>query len=122
MKYLISTFLLAFLTYPVFSQLEYDFKIEENGSVYFDDVIEVEGETKDELYLKAKDWFHDIFDIDVGVVTFLDPDNGKIKGDARTKNLVYKNTGVKKNGGHIEYKISLLFLSLIHISEPTRPY
>jgi len=109
MKYHLLALLLGVLTSPMFAQLEYDFKLDDNGRVYFDEVIEVEGETKEELFFKGKDWIFDTFDSGEAVIDYLHPDEGKIRGEARTQNLIYKNTGVKKNGGHIEYKISLLF-------------
>jgi Domain of unknown function (DUF4468) with TBP-like fold len=107
--------------------LQYNFKMDDNGNVYFDETIEIEGKSKVDLFLKGKEWFSkdkrlknrkkekglfmDAEKIDNGQfsIDFEDKDEGKIFGIGRTNILVYSNMGVKKNGGSFTYKITTLF-------------
>ncbi|MFZ1749423.1 MAG: DUF4468 domain-containing protein [Saprospiraceae bacterium] len=113
--------------------LKYNFKIDDNGKVYFDEVIEIENSKATDLYIKGKEWFSmekwlnnktkkGIFmsddkelkkDIKLKegeiAIDFFDKEEGKIFAKGRTNILVYKNSFVKKNGGSFNYRLTTLF-------------
>lgn len=117
------------LTTQLAGQIDYQFKLDDKGRVYFEDVIDVENQSKIELFLKGKDWVlikksivqrgddkkegfwmsgekSDSGDI---LLEFEDKDEGRIYCKGRTNTLVYNNSGIKKNGGSFRYKLTLLF-------------
>ncbi len=113
--------------------LKYNFKIDDNGKVYFDEVIEIENSKATDLYIKGKEWFSmekwlnnktkkGLFmyddkelkkDIKLKegeiVIDFFDKEDGKIFAKGRTDILVYKNSIVKKNGGSFLYRLTTLY-------------
>jgi len=113
--------------------LKYNFKIDDNGKVYFDEVIEIENSKATDLYIKGKEWFSmekwlnnktkkGLFmyddkelkkDIKLKegeiVIDFFDKEDGKIFAKGRTNILVYKNSIVKKNGGSFLYRLTTLY-------------
>lgn len=138
MKYIIFViclFVLLLSSIEVFSQdtLKYNFKVDDNGKVYFDEVIEIENSKATDLYIKGKEWFSmekwlnnktkkGLFmyndkelkkDIKLKegeiVIDFFDKEDGKIFAKGRTNILVYNNVFVKKNGGSFIYRITTLY-------------
>ena len=110
----------------LFAQLEYEFKLDEGGLVYFDKVIEVDA-TKNDLFIRAYDWilkkgwvkddikkegfWMEMEKRDRGdlVLEFEDKEEGIINARGRTNTLIYSNMGIKKNGGTLKYRLTLQF-------------
>jgi hypothetical protein len=107
-------------------QLEYDFKLDDSGKVYFDQVVEVDSTSQNELFTRAREWFSlknwlknkkekgfwmDNVKSDQGEIflELLDKEEGKIYAKGRTNILVFNNGGTKLNGGSFTYRITLLF-------------
>lgn len=78
------------------------------GRAYFEKVIETTG-TKDELFVKGKDWIFKTFNSGWNVIEYTDKEAGRIYGEAVTQQLTYNNTGVKMNGGRFKYNFTFLF-------------
>lgn len=131
-KYQLSLLLLVFFSF-LNAQINYKFKVDDYGKVYFDEVIEVPSLSNNDLYIKGKEWFSmekwlnnktekGLFmsddkelnkDIKVKegeiVIDFFDKEAGKIFAKGRTNILVYKNGFVKKNGGSFLYRLTALY-------------
>lgn len=126
MKHIIIILITFFSFSHINSQIDYEFKVDDNGKVYFDEVIEVPNMTKNDLFIKGKDWFSldkftkgrkkdkgfwmetDKRDHGQILVDFEDKEDGKIYGAGRTNILVY-DAGIKMNGGSFVYRVSLFF-------------
>lgn len=109
------------------AQLEYNFKIDDEGKVFFDEVIILDGKSQSTLFLKGKRWinkkgwlkegkqsagvFMNNKEKDHGEIffDFEDKDAGVIIGRGRTNILVYNNSGIRKNGGSFAYTLTLQF-------------
>ncbi|WPY97634.1 DUF4468 domain-containing protein [Christiangramia sp. OXR-203] len=76
-----SILILLFL-YPVqfFSQVIDELPTDENGNLYYSEVIQVENADKNELYLRSKQFFAEIFKSANDVIQMDDKDSGIIIG------------------------------------------
>lgn len=126
MKQSILILLISIWALPLIGQMQYDFKLDDEGKVFFDEVIEVPGAKQADLFLKAKDWLLSKGRIEDSekkkgllmhrekddrgelFLEFDDKTEGKIFGLGRTNTLVYNNTGAKKNGGSFKYDLNIL--------------
>lgn len=126
MKRIIFLLLWVLFSTQLISQLQYDFKKDADGKVYFDEVIDVPGVNQAELFLNAKNWLlskgriedsekkkgllmsNEKNDRGELFLEFDDKETGKIFGLGRTNTLVYNNAGAKKNGGSFKYDINIL--------------
>lgn len=131
MKNLFTFLCILFSISQVTGQLKYDFKTDETGKVYFDEVIEIENSKATDLYIKGKEWFSmekwlnnqtqkgvfmgDNKDSNKKLkegeiaIDFFDKEEGKIFAKGRTNILVYKNGFIKKNGGSFFYRLTTLY-------------
>jgi hypothetical protein len=128
------TLLLLLISFTNLSgQINYSFKKDETGKVYFEEIIEIENSKATDLYIKGKEWFSmekwlnnktekGLFmsddkelkkDIKLKegeiAIDFFDKEAGKIFAKGRTNILVYKNGFVKKNGGSFFYRLTTLY-------------
>lgn len=131
MKNLFTFLCILFSISQVTGQLKYEFKTDETGKVYFDEVIEIENSKATDLYIKGKEWFSmekwlnnqtqkgvfmgDNKDSNKKLkegeiaIDFFDKEEGKIFAKGRTNILVYKNGFIKKNGGSFFYRLTTLY-------------
>lgn len=100
---------IIFICLPIICLGQIDLKLTDSGEAYFEKVIEIKGQSKDELYSKGKEWLFRTYVSGKAVLEIDDKENGKIMGNGITQELVYNNMGIKKDGGSFEYKISILF-------------
>jgi hypothetical protein len=126
MKYFLLSFFLLF-GLIIRGQDSLQIKTDDRGDAFFERIIDLPGQKKDEIFLKAKEWFElekldktrkkekgflmdtEFKDHGQFTVSFEDKESGKIFGNGRTNILVYNNGGAKINGGSFSYKITTLF-------------
>lgn len=88
-----------------------EFPMNEAGTeARWEEVVEVPGVSKDELFDKGIAWINAYFTNPVGVIKSQDKATGEINGKARFKlNTKDKKGVVSPNGGFVEYSFKLLF-------------
>jgi hypothetical protein len=92
MKKLVLIILIAICSSSAFSQSETSvFPLNpDTGEIYYSEVINVEGKTKDDLFLSAKTWFVNAFKSSNDVIQLNDKEEGVIIG----KGLLELNKGI----------------------------
>ena len=81
------------------------------GRVIYDDVIEIAGASKDELYRNVEAWFNTYFKNPTSVIQGKDAESGKITGKHAIniyRSVKEKGEMIKKNAGMIKYSIKVL--------------
>jgi len=104
-----ATFVFILFSIVSYSQNDFNYKIDDSNQIYFELISEIEGQNKDALFLKGKEWIYDLYKSGDDVISLEDKEAGKIIGKGKSSDLIYNNSGIKKNGGHFTYKISLYF-------------
>lgn len=77
-----------------------------SAQVTFEQVIETIG-TKDQVFLKSKEWLFRTYNSGKTVLQFEDKEAGKIQGKARTANVAVKEMGVNQDLGSFTYDVTL---------------
>lgn len=78
-----------------------------SGKITYSEVVEVKGQTAQQLYLRAKEWYARVFNSGKAVIDLDDNVNFKLIGKGQTA-FVFKNTLGGEPGGEIHYSITLM--------------
>lgn len=110
MKKLVLIILIAISSTSAFSQSETSvFPLNpDTGEIYYSEAINVEGKSKDDLFVYASSWFADTFVSAQDVVQFSDKDKGVIigKGNFDVKKGVVKfTTKISVKEGRYKYEL-----------------
>ena len=86
-----------------------DFPInEKTGRAEYTDVVNVEGNTAEQLYLRAKEWFAVAFKDSRTVLEFDDNITHKLIGNGSFP-VIIKELGLTRSGGNVKFTITLQF-------------
>lgn len=85
-----TVFLKDLKEYQQFELWKANWPTNENGQVQFEEVIQVQGASADQLFLLARTWFVDYFKSAQDVIQFEDKSNGVIKGKGLSE-IVYQS-------------------------------
>lgn len=83
-------------------------QLDEHGAGYFEFVKDEAG-TKDELFIKGKEWVFKTYVSGKAVIQMEDKEQGLIIGNGALDGLVYTNIGIPADAGGFTYRISLRF-------------
>ncbi len=78
------------------------------GKTIYTEVVPVDSTSKNELYLRAKEWFARSYNSSKSVIQIDDKEAGVISGKAFTKVFVTM-MGVTKHAGNIHYSVTVYF-------------
>ena len=84
MKKSFTTIFILVFSYLCLSQNKADsvkLQINELGNIYFEKIFEFENNSKDDIYLKASDWFGEYFNNPDDVLSYTNRETGKLKGN-----------------------------------------
>ena len=84
-----------------------ELKVDENGRVYFEEVVDAETVTKNELYSRAKEWFFNTYKSAEDVLELEDKEAGKLIGKAF--NTIPIKTAFGISNTRMWYTIKLYF-------------
>lgn len=78
-----------------------------NNFAEYTEVIEIPNMTKAKLFISSLEWFNKTYNSGKAVIQTSDKDGGMIIGNANSKNVIYNNMGIRKDGGYFSYTISV---------------
>tara|TARA_B100000795_G_C22590085_1_gene357127 strand:- start:45 stop:566 length:522 start_codon:yes stop_codon:yes gene_type:complete len=107
-KYILFLFL-AFALTSAFSQSETKFNLHpETGEIYYSEVINIEGKSKNDLFVSARTWFANTFVSSKNVIQYSDKKEGIIigKGNFKVKNgRVNFTVKISSREGRFKYEL-----------------
>lgn len=77
------------------------------GLAEYSEVINIDSTTKNELFLSALEWINKSYNSGKTVIQTADREGGMIIGNAISEDLIYNNSGIRKDGGNFSYTISI---------------
>ncbi len=80
----------------------------ETGKVIYEGVVEVDSNSADQLYAKAKLWLANSFVKSKNVIDLDDPTSKTIVANGNAPVIIMGNLG-KEDGGYVSFKLSLFF-------------